>query len=404
MKSKYLAISLAGFFVFGLLFLLHTGLSPNRGFVENNPTAKKDSIEFQAPPSLQTLVNKYDEWVEEHVISGNAPGAAVAIVKNGNVLLIKGYGKKDVNKEALIDPHTVFRIASVSKGFAGILAGVLVQDSLLQWESKVSEYLPSFALKDTLNSRELAVKNILSHTTGLPRHAYTDLIEGNASFDEMIHDIQQLDLIGPVGKYYSYQNVIYSLFSDIAEQVTDQSYEQLMHDKLFEPLGMDNASVSYEAINTNPNHALPHIKTTKGWRTKSISENYYNVIPAAGVNASIADMAQWLKATMGQVPNVIEYETLEKIYSPVVETPRRRYLRHWPKLKKANYGFGWRIFNYDKEKVIYHGGYVNDFRAEIGFDLKHNVGIVVLTNAPCKLANQAISKFFVNYYKGNTEF
>ncbi len=402
MRRKYLAISLAGFFVFGLLFLLHTGLYPNKAHVEPEPVKEKDSVSFSVAPALKALVDNYDLWVNSHINSGNAPGAAVAIIKNGNILLLKGYGKKNTKEEALIDKNTVFRIASVSKGFAGVLAGVLVEDSLLNWETKVSEYLPSFALRDTLNSKDLALKNILSHTTGLPRHAYTDLIEGNATFEEMVTDIQKLHLIGPVGKYYSYQNVIYSLFSDIAEKVTEQPYEQLMYNKLFKPLGMQNASVSFDSIINNPNHAVPHIKTTRGWRPRKISKNYYNVIPAAGVNASITDMAQWLKATMGRFPEVISEETLQQLYTPVVETPRRRYRRHWPKLKKANYGFGWRIFDYEDEKVIYHGGYVNDYRAEIGFDLKNNIGVVVLTNGPCKLANKAISKFFVNFYSGNT--
>lgn len=401
MRRKYLAGIVAGLLVFILFFTFQGGFYPKTDNNASLSSIEQDSIELMTSPALRSVISNYDRWVNQHINSGYAPGAAVAIVSDGQILHLRGYGKKNVLVNDSVDINTVFRIASVSKGFASIMAGVLVEDSLMNWNDKVSKFIPDFALKDTLNSKELAIKNLLSHTTGLPRHAYTDLIEGNSTFPDMIASIQQLSLIGPVGKYYSYQNVIYSLISNIAEKVTNRSYDRLMYEKLFDPLGMNNASVCYDSIVNCTNYAMPHIKTKKGWKPTNISQNYYNVIPAAGVNASIADMAQWLLAVMGQKPEVISIETLEKIYSPVVETPKRRYLNHWPLLQKAHYGFGWRIFDYAEEKIIYHGGYVNDFRAEIGFDLKNKIGIVVLTNSPSPLANKAISNFFVNYYKRN---
>lgn len=379
--------------------------TPFKSYDFNEPpqAVKKDSNRFVIPVGLKHVVNTFDSWVKGHIASNKSPGAAVAIVKEGRVIHLRGYGLRSTTDADSIDEHTVFRIASVSKGFASVLAGVLAEDSIIHWDDPVSRHLPHFALRDTLNSKDLAIKHILSHTTGLPRHAYTDLIESGSSYQHMLTSIQQLPLIGPVGKYYSYQNVIYSLFSDIAVAATNMSYERLMYQQLFWPIGMEDASVSYESMIKSRNFALPHIRTYEGWRPTDISKSYYNVIPAAGVNASISDMAKWLITMMGNTPDVISSETLEQLFTPIVETPRRRYLHHWPALKKAYYGMGWRIFKYGEHEIIYHGGYVNDFRAEIGFDKDEQVGVVLLTNAACHLANEGISTFFKSYFQQYSE-
>ncbi|MCG8322295.1 MAG: beta-lactamase family protein [Cytophagales bacterium] len=390
-------------FVFGLTFLvLFTWwTTPFKSYDFNKPPGivKKDSTALVIPVKLKSVINNYDSWVKEHIKSNQSPGAAVAIVKGGKVIHLQGYGLKSTTASDSIDEHTVFRIASVSKGFASVLAGVLAEDSVMHWNDPVSTYLPDFALKDTLNSKELTIRHILSHTTGLPRHAYTDLIESGSSYQNMLNSIQQLPLIGPVGKYYSYQNVIYSLFSDIAVAATNIPYDHLMYQQLFNPIGMKDASVSYESMIKSRNFALPHIRTYEGWLPTDLSKSYYNVIPAAGVNASISDMAKWLITLMGNTPEVISSNTLEKLFTPVIETPRRRYLHHWPALKRAYYGLGWRIFKYGDHEIIYHGGYVNDYRAEIGFDNDEQVGIVLLTNAACHLANEGIATFFKSYFQ-----
>ncbi len=365
------------------------------------PAIPVEVVAYKPSSELQHVIDYYDQWATEQIASNVAPGAAVAIVKDGHIVHAKGYGLRSTKTTDSINEETVFRIASVSKGFASVMAGMMVEDHLLDWQGKVSGYLPDFNLRDTLNSKELTISHLLSHTTGLPRHAYTDLIESGSKYDDMKQSIQELPLIGPVGKYYSYQNVIYSLFSDIAIAVTEEPYEQLMHEKIFGPVGMENASVSYDSINNHKNVALPHVKTTSGWRPTKISKTYYNVIPAAGVNASVNDMANWLITLMGNKPDVIGQQTLDKLFSPIIQTPRRKYLRNWPGLKSAYYGLGWRIFNYgdNERKIVYHGGYVNHYRAEIAFDQEDNIGIVVLTNAPTKMANKSIPTFFEEYYK-----
>ena len=390
-------------FVFGLTFLVFFTwwTTPFKSYDINKPppVVEKDTAAPVIPAKLKGVINSYDSWVTEHIRSNKSPGAAVAIVREDEIIHLRGYGLKSTKDPDSIDEHTVFRIASVSKGFASVLAGILAEDSILHWDDPVSRHLPDFALKDTLNSSDLAIKHILSHTTGLPRHAYTDLIESGSSYQNMLASIQELSLIGPVGKYYSYQNVIYSLFSDIAVAATRVPYDRLMYRYLFNPIGMKDASVSYKSLIETRNFALPHIRTYEGWRPTSISKTYYNVIPAAGVNASISDMAKWLITLMGNTPNVVSVKTLEKLYTPVIETPRRRYLHHWPALKKAYYGLGWRVFKYGDHEIIYHGGYVNNYRAEIGFDNYEQVGIVILTNAACHLANEGVSTFFKSYFK-----
>ncbi len=348
---------------------------------------------------MEKVIDEYDQWVSSMVAEGKVPGAAVAIVKGKHVVHMKGYGLRSYASGDSVNEHTVFRLASVSKGFAGVLAGILSEKGYFDLSDPVDKYLPDFHLKDTLNSSELNITHLLSHTTGLGRHAYTDLIENGTDYQEMLANLQALPLIGPVGTYYSYQNVIYSLISDIANQSTGEDYPALVNKYIFQPAGMADASADFASISAQANVALPHVKTYNGWRPTKISETYYNVSPAAGINASISDMSKWLSTLMGYHPQVINPETLQRVYTPVVRTPMRKYRGNWPEIKKAYYALGWRVLDLNEHQLVYHGGYVNHYRAEIAFDPEEEMGIVILTNAPGELSNKGVSKFMRAYYE-----
>ena len=331
---------------------------------------------------LETELIEYDRFVEETVAEWNIPGVAVAIVEDGRILHIRGYGLRATDAPELIDTHTVFRLASVSKGFASVLAGMLIEERLFDWNDRIIDHLPDFQLKDPRATRQVTVKHLLSHTTGLPPHAYTNLIEANVSYPRMVKELRECDLMGPVGTTYGYQNVAYSLIGDVIEAVTGRPYEDLVRERILEPLNMSDASIGWDGLQASSNRARPHLRRNTRWRPARDKKAYYSVSPSAGVNASITDMARWLMALMGEHPDIISPDLQRTLYTPLVRTERelRRY-RWGGRVRKTHYALGWRVFDYSGHTLVYHSGGVQGYLAQMGFLPEYNVGIVVLQNS-----------------------
>jgi Beta-lactamase class C and other penicillin binding proteins len=381
-----------------ILFIL-SACNANTRQKPETPARKiqNDLALYPQSPATTAFVRLANEVLAETHI----PGAAIAIVVNNKLELLKGFGVKNIGTTDSVDEHTVFRIASVSKGFASMLAGILVKEKLINWDDPVRKYLPQFHLKDPSNSNRLTIRHILSHTSGLPTHTFTNLIEQKVSYTTLRDNLSTIESTAPPGTVFAYQNVIYSLISDIAQAATHKTYEELLTEKIFHPLNMIDASASYAAIKSCKNLALPHFRrSATTFKTTQNSPEYYSVLPAAGVNASISDMARWLMALLDNKKDVIDSAVLSEIYKPEIETPRRRRYEffHWPQLKKAHYGMGWRVLNYGGHTLIYHGGHVNGYRSEVGFCPETKTGIVILTNATGKLANDGVEEFFDLYF------
>jgi len=348
-------------------------------------------------PYLDKFLREYQQFLEESLVETGVPGAAVAIVMDSTVVFLKGHGVRSTETNDSVDINTVFRLGSVSKGFASVLTGIAVQDSLLHWDDGVVQYLPEFALHSKEQTNHLTIRHVLSHTTGLPYHTYTNLVESGKDLETLLGRLESVQPIAKEGEVYSYQNVAYSLIAEVLRAATGKSYDQLMQERLFTPLHMNSASVTYTGINENPNTALPHVYHRGGWTPVKITNRYYNVAPAGGVNASIADMAEWLHALLGFREDIISRNTLDEIFHPVIRTPARRYFSRWPRGKKAFYAMGWRVLQYGEDTVVYHGGSVNGYRSEIALNRTRKMGICVLTNASSGFASQTIPEFFELY-------
>ena len=172
------------------------------------------------------------------------------------------------------------------------------------------------------------------------------------------------------GKCYGYQNSVFSLVDPLVRKATSLDYGTLIEQRIFKPLDMTTASVGYEAFINNPNHAEPHARRNGQWKTVAVQPNYYRAAPAAGVNASILDMGKWLQAQLGSRPEILSPEMLGNLSKPRVKTRREMYRKQWQGiLSDAHYGLGWRIYQLGDEQLIYHGGWVSGFRADVAFSL-----------------------------------
>lgn len=345
----------------------------------------------------QDVIQPFEEYIQQSIKASGAPGAAVAVVKNGKIVFLQGFGVKAAGTHDSVDIHSVFRLASVSKPFAAMAAAIAKERNEIDWNDPVVCHQPDFALSNSESTQSLNIRHLLSHTTGLPRHAYTDLVENGYAYEDILKRLQTVPVYTSSGKIFAYQNVMYSVIGDVLEESTGISYPQLLEQRIFKPLGMNNASATYEDIQVAQNVAQPHYRRRGTWKTVPIEDDYYEVTPAAGVNASISDMGQWMLGLLGHCPQVISQETLQELYQPAISARDRRYMRSW-RLKDAYYGMGWRIFDMEDYRLVYHGGYVNGYRAEVALNLENDLGVVVLCNAPASFMARVIPHFFQLYF------
>jgi beta-lactamase class C len=347
---------------------------------------------------VDTLLVKFDAYVKNFIHECGAPGSAIAIVKEGKIEYVKTFGVREMGKPEKIDEHTVFRIASLSKGFASVLTGLLVDKGYISWDDRVIKYVKNFSLKDSTSTQNLTIRNILSHTSGIVHHAYDNLLEAKIPFEKIIPRLKEVEIFAPVGECYSYQNTIFSLISPIIESATKQSFQKLLLDTIFIPLGMNDASCDLENLLADSNFAVPHIKRKNSWLPVQIKDKYYSVTPAAGINASINDMALWLFALVAGRPDVIPLKIIEEVSKPVIHTPYTRGRYNWHnRIKSAYYGMGWRIFDYNGNQLVYHSGGVKGYLAKIGFLPKYRTGIVLLMNSTFR--NDFIYQFIEMYLR-----
>lgn len=356
----------------------------------------------QRAENLPAVLADYDAYLRQFMDSLQIPGLAYAVIKDGKVIASHTYGVRRVGGYALIDEQTVFRLASVSKGFASVLAGQLVEQEYFDWDDTLRHHLPNFRLKSSQHTNALTLRHTLSHTTGLKEYGGVSLIYEDYSCAKILRSLGSVPIAAPLNDTFTYQNAIYSAIAEVAKKTTGQRYETLLDSMLFAPLGMTFASTGYYKMVNNPNKGMPHTHSRRyGWRPNSIRNKWYNVAPAAGVNASLSDMIIWLQAMLGHRPEVVSPTVLEEIFRPHIPINNdSKYYEIWaPGLRQGWYGMGWRIFDYYQHRIVYHGGFLRGFRPEMAFCPKEDIGIVVLCNASRNdLSTYCMPAFFERYF------
>lgn len=354
---------------------------------------KPDSLAGEiapAPLDIKDILAEYDSLITEEIKTSGTVGAAVAITYKNQVVLMKCFGVKKSGTKDSVDQNTIFRLASVSKPISGVLAGILAEENIIGLDDKVTDYIPGFRLKDQQFTNELTIRNLLSHTTGLAPHAYDDLVEQKVPLNQIMNQLYLVNTSSKPGELYGYQNVMFSLLDPIVAGKTGKNYGDVLKEKLFEPFGMNNASTGFESFRNSSNKALPHAGATP----IKMNDRYYNTIPAAGINASISDMKNFLLTLLNDSSKAINSKVEETIFTPQIQTDLSRgYFSQWNKVDSKEYGIGWRIVGYKGRKVAYHGGFVRGYRAEIALCKDENVGIVYLSNSPSTISAKSVPEF-----------
>ncbi|TMO63320.1 serine hydrolase domain-containing protein [Pseudoalteromonas aurantia] len=339
------------------------------------------------------FLNSYSKQVERKLKEKSIPGAALSIVHGELGDYAKGYGITKVRKGRAVDAHTRFRLASVSKTFAGSLSAKLASENKLLLDDYVSDYLPAFADSEY---KHLKLYHLLSHSSGLVPNAYDNLIESRMPYQDIVERLILVEKICRPGQCYGYQNVMFSIIADVILKATGMPYEQWLKEFVFTPLNMNDGGVGLANMTRDTNYALPHVLGRKRWHTAKLKANYYKVAPAAGVNASAADMVQWLKLQLGYYPSVMSLEALTIQSRPYTRTKRELRRRIWREhVTQAYYGLGWRIYEYKGTTLYYHSGWVQGYRTDVVVIPAINMGFSLLLNAESGVIN-ALTTDFIN--------
>lgn len=334
------------------------------------------------------LIEEMKEFSEKAFSFCKVPGAAFAIITPEKVLLLKTKGVRRLNQDEKINEDTIFRIASLSKILTSMLVTKLYFDKKIDFEDTIDKYFPNLKIGKKENIKNIKIKHLLSHTTGILRYCLEHEAYNNQPFNSLLKNLKLAKKISEPGECFQYQNVLFSLIAPIIEKVSSKDFEENMKNEIFVPLKMNNSTANQEIYNLTSNIAFPHIREKFDHKPLENKSYYHNIIPAGGISSNIKDMIKVTQVLMGGYNNIFGQEFLSKILKPLISYKTKRK----KKCKKSNcnrckryisehYGLGCRILNYSGNKIIYHGGELNGFTSRIAFSPEYKVGIIILTNS-----------------------
>lgn len=328
-------------------------------------------------------LNGFDDYVNKALKEWEVPGVAIAIVKGDQVVLARGYGVRKLGDTTPVDERTLFAIGSSSKAFTAAAIAMLVDDGKVKWDDPVTKYLPGFEMYDPYVTRELTVRDLLTHRSGLQRGDFlwygTELDR-----DEIVRRARFIKPSWSLRSTFGYQNIMFLTAGQLVARVSGKSWDEFIQQRIFTPLAMTSSSTSINAFKNANDVSSPHSKINDKvqvipWR------NIDNIAPAGSINSNVVDMAQWVRLQLGQGT----FQN-QKLFTPAVakemhasQTIIRNeppYSIWYPEAHFINYGMGWFLSDYRGRKVVEHGGAIDGMRAQVALMPEEKIGLVVLSN------------------------
>ena len=362
-----------------------------------SPAAKSQAISSRQVDSL----------VEKVLRTFDVPGIAVAIIKDGKVIHSKGYGVRSLNTKQKMDEHTLFGIASNSKAFTAAALGILKDEGKLDWDDKVTDYIPGFKLYDPYVTEAFTIKDLLTHRSGLGLGA-GDLMFWPDSSDftkkDIIHNLRYLKPQSPFRTKYDYDNLLYIVAGEIIASVSGMSWEEFIEKRILQPVGMTNSAANYNRLTDKSNVIDPHAPVNGTVRV--IHRDFSETVNAAGgIYSSIADMSKWVilqlnhgKYGEGSGKQLFSESVQEEMWSPQTII---RVNKHAPyKTHFAAYGLGWFLADEQGYKQVSHTGGLAGIVTQVMLVPELKLGIIIFTNQQSAAAFNAISTTIRDSYYG----
>lgn len=331
----------------------------------------------------ESALEGFDAWVEGVMEDWLVPGLGVAVVQDGELVFARGYGKRDLEAGLDADGDTLFAIGSNSKSFTATILGMLVDEGELEWDKPVIEYMPDFRLHDPVATAGLTPRDLVSHTSGLPRH---DAVWYGADLtrEEIFARLRYLEPSKSFREAFQYQNLMFMTAGLLAERITGQTWEELVEARLFEPLGMERSNFSVDAMAADPNHAVAHMDVDRVLE-KIPFRNIDEIGPAGSINSSPAMMAKYVQFHLdnGKVGDeqLLEEATSRTMQSPqMVMTGPIAARSADPELGAPSYGLGLMVSSYRGHSHVMHGGGIDGFISAMEWLPQDDIGVVVLSN------------------------
>ncbi len=352
------------------------------------------------PPDL-------DAFVERVMRQFEVPGLALAIVKDGRVVLARGYGVRRLGDRTPVDELTLFGIASNTKAFTGTALGLLEEEGKIEWDAPVIRYLPWFRLSDPFVTEQLTVRDLLVHRSGLGLGAGDLLWWPPSTYDrkEIARRLQFIPLETSFRSAYAYDNVLYLIAGEVIETVSGLSWEDFVRSRILERIGMTASNVRHSAAEAGGNLATPHARIEGTVRpVKPFASD--NTNPAGGINSNAADMAKWMVVQLdsGRVGDerLFSQRTARELWTvvtpiaPVTPPPELAPLR----ASFQGYGLGFRLLDYHGEKLVTHTGGLPGYVSRVAMIPDRKLGVAVLTNQESGAAFNAITWHILDHYLG----
>ncbi|HEY1752544.1 MAG TPA: serine hydrolase [Caulobacteraceae bacterium] len=344
----------------------------------------------------------------------DVPGIAVALVEQGRPVLASGFGVRGLTDPRPVDAHTVFPIASNTKAFTSALLATLVDEGKLGWDGHVVDYLPGFQMWDEWVTREMTVRDLLVHRSGLGLGEGDLMLFPKTTFTpkELVAHLRWLKPKTSFRSTYAYDNVLYEAVAVLVEAVTGQSWSDALRQRILGPVGMTDAVIGESAFFAAPDHALPHAKidaSDRGAGKLSVltTTNVGDVLlSAGGLAASAADLSRWLMTQVngGLAPDgkrVFTEAQGAQMWKPQTLIPPSDIgAAGWPQPQYRAYALGWEVADIDGLMMVRHGGYVQGFKSYTVVIPSQKTGFVVLTNAEEGYGISAIALSLLDHYQG----
>ncbi len=353
-----------------------------------------------AQESIDGRLKAVDDYARKVASDWQVPGFAISVVKDDRVIFAKGYGVREMGKADAVDENTLFAIASNSKAVTAAALAILVDEGKIKWDDPVTKYLPWFQLYDPWVTRELTVRDLLSHRCGLATFG-GDLLwyETTYSREEILRRIRFLKPTTSFRSRFGYQNIMFLAAGEIIPVVTGKSWDDFIRERFFGPLGMRRTTTSVSALNGIPNVATPHNEMDGRLRVIRYSK-VDNIGGAGAINSSVAEMAEWIRLQLGRGKHngkqVFSNAASREMWTPqtIVGGVSESAERFNPTRHFNLYGMGWLISDYHGRKVVSHGGGLDGMISQVAMMPEENLGIVVLTNSETPAANILVNKVF----------
>jgi CubicO group peptidase (beta-lactamase class C family) len=352
------------------------------------PALAQTTARASAPARTATAAPKIDwaaldAYVNKAIADWQVPGLALAIVRNDSVIYAKGYGVKTLGKSDPVTDRTLFAMASTSKAFTAALMGMLVDSGKVKWDDPVTKYLPWFQMYDPYVTRELTVRDVLSHRSGLARGDMLWYASPRAG-EDVIRQVRYLAPAWSVRSHFGYQNIMFMTAAEVEHAVTGKTWDDLVRQRILAPLGMTSTLTYVHDVEGKPDVATPHEKIDDRvepihWRPVD------NLTGAGALISNVRDYAQWVRLQLGngvyEGKRFLSPAVMREMHSPqtiIGITERQEKLN--PEIHFSAYGLGWFLIDYRGRKIIHHGGNLDGFSAEVNLMPEENLGMVILTN------------------------